>query len=164
MILIPPLFFNFLVLRSLRITDKNPFVIQVHRVPVVLAPPKKTSQKYVTQPPCKKVPLMMCVIKILIMHCSGCPNISKRRRSNKNPVLKTNTVVWAEFQQQFPVYPTNIHHCRERNPRICCINVVFRNRLIACSQESAKTWPLNAGLVEAEHYFLLYTYLWKCFW
>merc|ERR1712192_188628 len=29
----------------------------------------------------------------------GCPNISKRRRSNKNPVLKTNTVVWAEFQQ-----------------------------------------------------------------
>merc|ERR1712130_72766 len=23
----------------------------------------------------------------------GCPNISKRRRSNKNPVLKTNTVV-----------------------------------------------------------------------
>ena len=29
--------------------------------------------------------------------------------------------------------------------------------MIACSQKSAKTWPLNSGLVEAEHYFLLYT-------
>ena len=93
---------------------KSLFFIQVHKVPAVLAPPKKTSQKYVTtQPPCKKVPTIMCVIKILITHHSGCPNISKRRRSNKNPVLKTNTVVWAEFQQ-FPVYPINIHHCRER--------------------------------------------------
>ena len=71
---------------------EDPF-IQVHRVPAVSAPPKKTSQKYATTLPlCRKVPRMNYVIEIL-MNCSGCPNISKRRRSNKNPVLKTNTVV-----------------------------------------------------------------------
>ena len=31
--------------------------------------------------------------------------------------------------------------------------------MIACSQESATTWPISFGSVYAEHYFLLYTYI-----